>query len=87
MLLLHTCSFAIFEISNASGQLMEVERTLDYGTLNYGTNVLLLFSRIAPGARPPPSVSSMLQTAGLRMEGYAELSDIDPMIRAFLPQR
>jgi len=32
MLLLHNCKFAIFDVSNKGGHLMEVERTLDYGT-------------------------------------------------------
>ena len=30
--LLHACRYAIFEASGASGALMEIERTRDYGT-------------------------------------------------------
>ena len=33
MYLLHSCRLAIFEASNPSGALMELERTADYGTL------------------------------------------------------
>ena len=32
LLLLHSCQYAVLEMSTASGALMEVERTRDYGT-------------------------------------------------------
>lgn len=82
LLLLHTCRYAIFEISSPAGQLMEIERVRDYEN-----QALLLYSRISPDAAPSQLVSTMLQTAGLRTEGYADLVDIDPLIRDFLPQR
>jgi hypothetical protein len=81
LLLLHTCGYAIFEVSSPSGQLMEIERTQDYDN-----QVLLLYSRRTPRAAPSPLVSSMVQTAGLRMEGYVELADIDRIIEEFLQQ-
>jgi hypothetical protein len=79
LLLLHTCRYAIFEISSPAGQLMEIERTRDYGN-----TTLLLYSRISPEAAPSPLVSTMIQTAGLRTEGYAEFTEIEPIIRDFL---
>jgi hypothetical protein len=81
LLLLHTCRYAIFEISSPAGQLMEIERTRDYEN-----ETLLLYSRISPDAAPSPLVSTMLQTTGLRTEGYTDLSDIDPIVRNFLPK-
>jgi len=80
LLLLHTCRYAIFEISSPAGQLMEIERTRDYEN-----EVLLLYSGISPDAAPSPLVSTMIQTVGLRTEGYTNLPDIDPIIRDFLP--
>lgn len=82
LLLLHTCRYAIFEISSPAGQLMEIERIRDYEN-----QALLLYSRISPEAAPSPLVSTMLQTTGLRTEGYTDLADIDPVIRDFLPAR
>jgi hypothetical protein len=82
LLLLHTCRHAIFEISSPAGQLMEIERTRDYED-----NVLLLYSRISPDSAPSPLVSTMIQTVGARTEGYANLSDIDRIVRDFLPIR
>ena len=58
---------------------MEIERTRDYEN-----DTLLLYSRISPDAAPSPIVSAMIQTAGLRTEGYADFSEIEPIIRNFL---
>ena len=86
LMLLHTCRYAIFEISSPAGQLMEIERANDYNT-----EFLLLYSTIEPEAPPSPLVSSMIltmiSTTGNRIEGYAQLSDIDSIISRFLPQR
>lgn len=86
ILLLHTCGYAIFEISTPAGQLMEIERTQDYAN-----NVLLFFSRIEPDAPPSPYVTTMLQTMTqfgerLRIEGYEVPDDMEPIISDFLPQ-
>jgi hypothetical protein len=82
LLLLHTCKYSIFEISTPAGQLMEIERTIDYET-----DVLLLYSTIELGNPPSQYVSSMVRTMNIRTEGYSELSDIDHIIGSFLPLR
>lgn len=79
LLLLHTCKYAIFDVSNPAGQLMEIERTIDYQN-----EVLLLHSTLSEGGGPSPYVSSMLRTMKIRMEGYSNLEDIAPIIRDFL---
>lgn len=79
LILLHTCKFAIFDVSNPAGQLMEIERTIDYEN-----EKLLVYSTLEPGGEPSPYVSSMLQTMNIRMEGFANLPDLDPIIRVFL---
>jgi hypothetical protein len=79
LLLLHTCKFAIFEVSSPAGQLMEIERTIDYET-----DAMCLYSRLSDDARPSPYVSSMLRTMDIRLEGYTEFPDIDPIISDFL---
>jgi len=79
LLLLHTCKYAIFEVSSPAGQLMEIERTIDYET-----PALCLYSGLSEDARPSQYVSSMLRTMNIRLEGYAEFSEINPIIRDFL---
>jgi len=80
LLLLHTCKYAIFDVSSPAGQLMEIERTIDYGN-----EVLLLYSTLTAEGGPSPLVSSMLRTMDIEMNGYANFDDIDPIIQSFLP--
>ncbi len=83
LMLLHTCEYAVFEISAPSGQLMEIERTRDYQT-----KVLLLYSTTEPSGPPSQLVSSMLTSAEVgRVEGYVEMADIEPIIARFLGVR
>lgn len=81
LLLLHTCKYAIFDVSSPAGQLMEIERTIDYEN-----EVLLLYSTLTAGGGPSPLVSSMLQTMDIEMNGYTNFEEIDPIIQSFLPR-
>jgi len=57
LVLLHTCKYAVFEITNPSGQLMELERTHDY-------RVKVLLARTAINPNNPPQVSLMVKSLG-----------------------
>jgi hypothetical protein len=79
LMLLHTCRLAIFEISSPAGQLIEIERARDYGTI-----VLLVRSAIDP--QLPPRVSGMITTAGFRIEYYRDIPDLRQIVGQFLVQ-
>jgi hypothetical protein len=66
MLLLHSCSLAIFELSRPSGALMEIERTRDYGT-----RTLILFHDPAGHGW---QVSKMLSSFVRENDAYVRVS-------------
>ena len=78
LMLLHTCRFAIFEISSAAGQFMEIERARDYDTIT-----LLVRSAIDPSLQP--RVSNMITTAGFRIEYYRDMPELRQIVARFLP--
>jgi len=77
LLLLHTCGYAVFEITNPAGQLMELERARDYGV-----NVLLLRSR---PLGHDPHISAMISSLNYPLHIYHSTSDLKQAIRNFLP--
>jgi len=80
LLLLHTCKYAIFEISSPAGQYMEIERTIDYETKS-----LLLYSIMSSDGYPSKSVSSMIQTMKqIKKQGYLTFKEIDSIVKDFL---
>lgn len=76
--LLHNCRYAIFEVTDARGQLMEIERAHDYKV-----RTLLLFDA-ARGQEVPEQVANMLRTSGQRMEGYTSKKHRKEIIQRFL---
>jgi len=60
MILLHTCGWAIFDVTQPAGQFMEIERARDYGV-----NVLLV--RSDPVSHPP-HVSQMIGSLGYLLD-------------------
>lgn len=78
LLLLHTCKYAIIEITTYSGQLMELERAKDYGT----TTLLLRSSLGTPAL--PPQISSMIQNLGYQLEMYRDIPDMKQRVSRFL---
>jgi len=82
LLLLHTCKWAIFEVTFPAGQLMEIERSLDYET-----RLLILYKK--ENSDIPESVSSMTRTIPQRratFRGYKTIEDIPSIIAEFLPR-
>jgi len=66
--LVHDCKYAIFEVSSPAGQLMELERTIDYGTISY----VFYKQRSETDLTPPPTVSSMVKTLLNKMERWQQ---------------
>jgi len=78
LMYLHTCKFAIFEVTSPGGQLMEVERAKDYDI-----KPLLLCTESAA-----TTVTSMIQTAGLVLRTYSDIDrDLFSIIRDYLSGR
>lgn len=77
--ILHNCRYAIFEVSQAAGELMEIERANEYGT-----KTLLMFQARGPEQKEPPQVASMLRTCGHRLRGYLSDNDLRSAISDFL---
>ncbi len=77
LVLLHTCGWAVFDVTNPAGQVMEIERARDYGV-----NVLLV--RSAPVSHPP-HVSQMITSLGYHLSPYPNIPALRHAIQSFLP--
>lgn len=77
--ILHSCRSAIFEVSQAAGELMEIERADEYRT-----KTLLVFQARGPEQKEPPRVASMLRTCGHRLKSYSTMDDLRRLISDFL---
>ncbi len=72
LLLIHTCKYAIFEITEQAGQLLELERTRDYNN-----KVLALYTR-------SPKYSGMLKGMDwITIKHYTE-GNLDNIVKKFL---
>lgn len=79
LMLLHCCRLGIFEVSSSAGQLMEIERAKDYDV-----DVILFYTE---RDGPPHSLTSMVPTAGYRMEAYNDISDLKQKVVNWLATR
>ncbi len=82
MVLLHSCRLAIFELSQLSGALMEIERVPDYGA-----RVLVLFS--APSSQeylPSRMLSTFINQheASITLKPYLSLVQAKRFVRQWL---
>lgn len=78
LVLLHTCRYAIFDITSPGGQLMELERVHDY-------NIEVLLVRQTVDLALPPIVSSMVSTLGYKIEYYSNPVQLSNKVQGFLP--
>jgi len=78
LMLLHTCRWAIIDVTHPGGQFIEVERARDYGV-----NLLLVRQALDP-SHPPP-VSAMVSTIGWPIRYYRDPRDLIPLVMGFLP--
>ena len=78
LMLLHTCKSAIFDITVAGGQYIEIERAKDYGI-----EPLLIFSADTTTRDYP--LTSGTKMLGIRPKAYRDLeTDLEPLIRDHL---
>lgn len=82
MVLLHSCRLAIFELSQLSGALMEIERVPDYGA-----RVLVLFA--APGGQgylPSRMASTFIEqhSASISLKRYLSVVEAKRFVRQWL---
>jgi hypothetical protein len=79
LMLLHTCKYAIFDVTMAGGQLIEIERTRDYGT----RKPLVIFNASSSDRDQP-------LTSGVSMLEYEMVSyrdpetDLQPLVEKYL---
>lgn len=84
LLLLHTCGFAIIDVSHPGGQFVEIERIRDYGIPS--KNVLLVRQAATPvNPRRLPHVSEMISTVGYKIKYYYDPRELIPITQNFLP--
>jgi hypothetical protein len=80
LLLLHTCSYAVIDVTAPAGQFLEIERARDYGV-----NVLLL--RNGPVGHQP-HISAMITSLvsnHCQIQVYNDIPHLRRLIRNFLP--
>jgi len=81
LMLLHNCTFAIFDISSEAGHLVEVERLRDYG-------ISPLFVFQPHPEHPRPRISAMLETlirqGGNEPKSYSDVQQLRDHVKAFL---
>jgi hypothetical protein len=78
ILLMHTCSFAIIDVTSPGGQFMEIERARDYGTK------LLLVKQALDLTKPRP-VSAMVASLQYELKYYVDPRDLFKIVEEFLP--
>jgi hypothetical protein len=77
LVLLHTCGWAVFDVTCPAGQIMEIERARDYG-------VHVLLVRSDPVAHPP-YISQMINSLGYPLATYRDMATLRQAIINFLP--
>ena len=81
LLLLHTCKWAIFDVNIPAGQLMEIERTLDY------ENEVLVAYKITESTST--HISFMIKTytnPRIKFKEYRDLEELKNLVVNFLPK-
>lgn len=81
LMLLHTCKFAVFDVTEAGGQFFEIERTRDYDI-----EPLLVFNADSLERKQPmTSGISMLHGLGFDLKPYRDPeTDLEPLIDDYL---
>jgi hypothetical protein len=81
LLLLHTCKWSIFDVNTPAGQLMGIERSLDYEN-----EVLVVYNDSEDAAT---HISFMLKTYAnprIRFKGYRDTEELKKLVINFLPE-
>lgn len=77
--LLHNCSFAVIDITNPSGQLMELERARDYGVVTF-----VPYSSQHP-SKMPTTLSKVMESWGLGyLFKYEHIEGLEKFVKSML---
>jgi hypothetical protein len=76
--LLHSCKYAIFDLSEQAGQLLELERAPEYGI-----ETLVVWPR-AKEELITQMLRSILDSRGITYKSYDDFSEMDSIFRNFL---
>ena len=76
--LLHSCKYAIFDLSEQAGQLLELERAPEYGI-----KTLVVWPRAKEGSITE-MLRSILDSRGITYKSYDDFSEMDSIFRSFL---
>lgn len=83
MLLLGECRYAIFKVTSAAGQLMELQRAID----DPECEVRVLYkTRNDQQLDIPEHVSSMITTSVRNLRGYSNFEELPGIIKEFFPK-
>ncbi|MGB2728329.1 MAG: ATP-binding protein [Halobacteriota archaeon] len=78
--LLHNCKYAIFDETHPAGELMEIERIKDYGTIIF----IVYQIRDSENKKPPAQVTSMVKSLDYPMKGYSSFDELKSIITKWL---
>jgi hypothetical protein len=79
LMLLHECRWAVFEVTTEAGQLMELERTRDYGI-----RPLVVYQGTDQHGRASMMVETLLSRLGQRGEKYASIAQLRHLVGEYL---
>jgi hypothetical protein len=80
LMLLHTCAYAVFELSSSAGQLMELERCRDYGI-----EPLVVYQATPQHGRVSAMVGTLLGRLALKPVKYQNMAELRTAIDRYLP--
>lgn len=80
--LLHNCKYAIFDVTDPRGELMEIERCAEYKLLT-----LLLYDSREPVPTPLIGHTMLLESGRHEHHSYGDTSELKPLVEEFLLQK
>jgi len=79
-MLLHECKYAIFDLSQEAGQLMEIERVRDYNV-----RTLAVYQAIGGEPKITEMLKALLNSMNIPIKPYRDSPELGNHINSFLP--
>lgn len=80
--LLHNCKYAIFDVTEPGGELMEIGRCAEYKT-----HALLVYDSRGPATEPPKARTMLLESGEHEHHSYGCFEDLKAVVEEFLLQK
>ncbi len=80
LMLLHECKYAIFDLSQEAGQLMEIERVRDYGV-----TPLAVYQATGGEPKITEMLKALLNSMRIPTKPYRDFPELNQHISSFLP--